>query len=271
MSMLKDLFNNWEQPNSSDRLELVFADRIKDYGAYKIRTMFSKNQVLATVIASLIALTAAGLPVLLNNTEEVEEERVIVTTSVDDIKEPEDEKEEEKEPPKIEEPVLTTQAYVVPDINPNASEDDNLNPPDAVNVVGAQDQIGSDELILPDDEIVDNSGGTGENKGPSEVKIKAQFPGGDEKFKEFVVNNFQYPIRCQDDGINGYVMLRFVVDEVGRVSRVSAVDETPSCPEFTTEAIRVLKKSPRWIPGNNNGVMMKSWREIPIKLNITDP
>ncbi len=271
MSMLKDLFNNWEQPNSSDRLELVFADRIKDYGAYKIRTMFSKNQVLATVIASVIALTAAGLPVLLNNTEEVEEERVIVTTSVDDIKEPEEEKEEEKEPPKIEEPVLTTQAYVVPDINPNASEDDNLNPPDAVNVVGAQDQIGSDELILPDDEIVDNTGGTGENKGPSEVKIKAQFPGGDEKFKEFVVNNFQYPIRCQDDGINGYVMLRFVVDEVGRVSRVSAIEETPSCPEFTTEAIRVLKKSPRWIPGNNNGVMMKSWREIPIKLNITDP
>ena len=74
MSMLKDLFNNWEQPNSSDRLELVFADRIKDYGAYKIRTMFSKNQVLATVIASVIALTAAGLPVLLNNEEEVEED-----------------------------------------------------------------------------------------------------------------------------------------------------------------------------------------------------
>ena len=49
---------------------------------------------------------------------------------------------------------------------------------------------------------------------------------------------------------------------------VQAIEETKSCPEFTTEAIRVLKKSPRWVPGQNNGTFLKSWREIPIKLSV---
>jgi hypothetical protein len=63
-------------------------------------------------------------------------------------------------------------------------------------------------------------------------------------------------------------MLRFAVDEAGRISRVQAIEETKSCPEFTSEAIRVLKKSPRWVPGQNNGKFLKSWREIPIKLSV---
>jgi len=40
-------------------------------------------------------------------------------------------------------------------------------------------------------------------------------------------------------------------------------------PEYTKEAIRVLKNSPRWVPGQNNGKFVKSWRQIPIQLNIS--
>ncbi|MBM3937398.1 MAG: hypothetical protein FJ333_01915 [Sphingomonadales bacterium] len=74
------------------------------------------------------------------------------------------------------------------------------------------------------------------------------------KIIEYVTNTFQYPIRCQDDDINGFVKLKFMVDEIGRISRVSTIDETPNCREFTTEAIRVLKKSPQWILGQSTGV-----------------
>ncbi len=102
------------------------------------------------------------------------------------------------------------------------------------------------------------------------LDIKASFPGGEDKFMEFVTNAFQYPIRCQDDNINGFVILKFMVDEIGRISRISAIEETPNCPEFTTEAIRVLKKSPQWLPGQINGISVKSWNEITIKLNVSD-
>jgi TonB family protein len=99
------------------------------------------------------------------------------------------------------------------------------------------------------------------------VGVKPSFPGGEAAFREYVGNEFQYPIRCQNKGINGSVVLRFVVDASGKISRISVIEETKSCPEFTQEAIRVLKQSPRWIPGQNNGRFVSSWREIPIRLS----
>lgn len=102
------------------------------------------------------------------------------------------------------------------------------------------------------------------------VQIKANFPGGEAAFRDYVASEFIYPQRCQDEGINGAVMLRFVVDEVGRISGVQAIEETKSCPEFTSEAIRVLKKSPRWVPGQSNGIFVKSWAERAMKLSVDD-
>jgi TonB family protein len=101
------------------------------------------------------------------------------------------------------------------------------------------------------------------------AQIKANFPGGEAAFRAYVAEMFVYPQRCLDEGINGYVMLRFIVDEAGRISSVQAIEESKSCPEYTKEAIRVLKNSPRWVPGQNNGKFVKSWREIPIQLNIS--
>jgi protein TonB len=101
------------------------------------------------------------------------------------------------------------------------------------------------------------------------AQIKANFPGGEAAFRAYVAEMFVYPQRCLDEGINGYVMLRFIVDEAGRISSVQAIEESKSCPEYTKEAIRVLKNSPRWVPGQNNGKFVKSWRQIPIQLNIS--
>ena len=99
------------------------------------------------------------------------------------------------------------------------------------------------------------------------VELKPSFPGGEAAFYEYVGDEFQYPVRCQDEHINGSVVLRFLVDKTGKISRVSAIEETKSCPEFTAEAIRVLQRSPRWIPGQINGRFIDYSREIPIRIN----
>jgi Gram-negative bacterial TonB protein C-terminal len=98
--------------------------------------------------------------------------------------------------------------------------------------------------------------------------VQAQFVGGDNAFNEFLMSNFIFPERCREEGIGGRVLLRFVVDTKGRISQISAIEETKSCPEFTTEAIRVLKMSPKWIPGLVNGRYVNSWRQLPIKLTL---
>lgn len=122
-----------------------------------------------------------------------------------------------------------------------------------------------------------NLGDIGEIEGPqisnnNEIEIvtpsvRASFPGGESSFRDYVRNEFQYPDRCFNEKISGSVVLKFLVDQSGRISRISAMKETASCPEFTREAIRVLKNSPRWIPGQNKkGRFVASWREMPISI-----
>jgi len=266
-------FNRWDLPEADSRLELVFQDRFKDYGAYQVRKLFRRSQALATVVTVVFVVFIALIPRILDSLSKEPEvkKKPKFAVSLDDIKAPDEEKEEKpKEPPKLKEPEpVATQAYVAPRINPDAETDDIINPPDVVTNTGLKNVEGQTDPTAPDLGGEEGPTGGGNDDGPvADVQVKASFPGGEEAFREYVGSTFQYPVRCQDEGINGSVILRFVVDQSGRVSKVSAIEETKSCPEFTEEAIRVLKKSPRWIPGQNKGRFVISWREIPIKLTI---
>ncbi len=100
------------------------------------------------------------------------------------------------------------------------------------------------------------------------VEHKATFKGGETALREYIVENFVYPKRCAKAKIDGYVLMKFMVDSTGAVTRVSALEETVKCPEFTAEAIRVFQSSPKWIPGLMNGRYVNSWREMPLRLSI---
>jgi protein TonB len=97
--------------------------------------------------------------------------------------------------------------------------------------------------------------------------MRAKYPGGDEAFAAFLIKHFKYPKRCRKKGINGYVILRFIVNTDGTVSQITARKETTACPEFTAEAIRVVQLS-TWIPASVNGQMIKSYFELPIEFEL---
>jgi len=94
------------------------------------------------------------------------------------------------------------------------------------------------------------------------------FPGGDAAFIAFIESNFQFPPRCLEEGISAVITMRFVIDVRGKISRIYCTEPSKSCPEFTDEAIRVLTKSPRWVPAINNGAPVTAWRSIPINLTL---
>ncbi len=100
------------------------------------------------------------------------------------------------------------------------------------------------------------------------LDVTARFIGGEAAFMNFISANFEYPVRCQEEGINGEVQLRFVVEIDGRISYISILKETKACPEFTAEAIRILKKSPRWIPAQLKGKSVRSYYTVPITLQL---
>ena len=103
----------------------------------------------------------------------------------------------------------------------------------------------------------------------TEIKpnVRASFPGGEAKFREYVQSEIQYPISCHNQRINGIVVLRFIVDSKGKISDIKVIEEVKTCPEFTTEAIRILQKSPRWVPGQLNGRFIRSLREINLDIS----
>lgn len=79
------------------------------------------------------------------------------------------------------------------------------------------------------------------------VEQKATFKEGETAFREYIVENFVYPKRCAKAKIDGYVLMKFMVDSTGAVTRVSALEETANCSEFAAEVTSVLKSSPKWI------------------------
>jgi len=270
--MANDIFNAWDQPESEDRLAMVFEGRFKDYGAFYVRSIYRKSKVIATVIACSAVLLAASIPLIIEKMGSKEEggKLKIVITNLEDVKPPDEEEEEKpKEPPKLEEPEpIATQAYVAPIINETTTEELETPPVSSITNASTKTQQGSDD---PFDGSSGTDGGSpfeGSTEPAGKVQIEAKFPGGDAAFKKFIVDNFEYPERCRDEGIEGYVQLKFVVDINGRISRITVVQPTPGCPEFDKEAIRVLQKCPPWIPAQNNGKFLTAWRTLPIRLTL---
>lgn len=95
------------------------------------------------------------------------------------------------------------------------------------------------------------------------VEEQASFPGGNEAWMKYLVKNFKYPKVAKRMGIEGRVFLSFYVDVEGNLSNIEVLRGIGGgCDQ---EAIRVLKKSPKWNPGKQRGIAVKS----PMTLFIT--
>lgn len=130
-----------------------------------------------------------------------------------------------------------------------------------------QNQTLEDEKNYPMNPPLNNND-TIIDKIETKVQIQANFPGGERAFLSFFMGEFQFPKSCDEKGTDITILLRFVVDEAGRISNISVVESSKRCPDINHEAVRVLSISPRWVPGQNNGTFLKSWREIPERLTV---
>lgn len=94
------------------------------------------------------------------------------------------------------------------------------------------------------------------------VEQMPYFPGGESELKKFIYNNLKYPVVAQEAGIQGRVIIRFVVEEDGSISNVNIIRGIdPSCDK---EAIRLIKTSPKWNPGKQNGKAVRVYYTLPI-------
>lgn len=97
----------------------------------------------------------------------------------------------------------------------------------------------------------------------SSAEVMPKFKGGNlKKFQEYINENTVYPQTAAEMGIQGRVRVSFVVEKNGSVSNVKVVKGVD--PLLDREALRVVKSSPRWTPGQNNGRLVRVSQVVPV-------
>ena len=117
-----------------------------------------------------------------------------------------------------------------------------------------------------------------------------QFPGGQKALLEFLGKNIKYPELAAQYGVEGQVIMAFVVEKDGSISGIKAVNckiqhfnttkfsqETENRQKelkeqfallFAKEGARILRKTPKWIPGKHKGESVRTKYVIPITFRI---
>lgn len=100
------------------------------------------------------------------------------------------------------------------------------------------------------------------------VERMPEFPGGEEAVYEFLAKNLKYPQAAKDSNIQGKVYVQFTVDKDGSIINPKvARDIGGGCGE---EALRVVKMMPKWKPGDQRGVKIRTQFTLPITFELED-
>ena len=98
------------------------------------------------------------------------------------------------------------------------------------------------------------------------VEQKATFPGGDAALYKWLSAQINYPADAAEAGITGRVIVSFVIEKDGSISNARVVRSIH--PSLDAEAIRIVKKMPKWIPGKNNGQTVRVEYTLPISFKL---
>lgn len=100
------------------------------------------------------------------------------------------------------------------------------------------------------------------------VNQAPQFPGGQSALFSWLAKNMRYPEAAQERGAQGRVIVKFVVEKDGSVTHPEI--ERGADAALDAEAVRLVKKMPKWTPGRNNGIPVRSWYTLPVTFKMSN-
>ncbi|MEX8549265.1 MAG: TonB family protein [Mucilaginibacter sp.] len=92
------------------------------------------------------------------------------------------------------------------------------------------------------------------------------FKGGEKGFGNYLSNNLRYPPDSRERGIQGRVLIGFVVETDGSLTNIRILKGVQ--PDLDAEALRVIKQSPKWNPGTQHGVPVKVSYAMPLNFSL---
>ncbi len=93
-----------------------------------------------------------------------------------------------------------------------------------------------------------------------------EFPGGSKAMMAFLNKNTNYPVIPRDNGIQGRVIVQFVVERDGTISNLTVARSVD--PYLDKEAIRVVTSMPKWSPGKQNGKPVRVKYTLPVYFKL---
>ncbi|MBL7721470.1 MAG: energy transducer TonB [Chitinophagaceae bacterium] len=266
---------------SADILDLIFEDRNKDYGAYELRKTYNRRITRALIITASIAALALGGSVLSSSLKSKKDGKVkMQEVTLQDIKQ-----EEEKKvvpppppPPKVEPPKVEMKQFTPPVIKKDEEVEKPPPPQEELKDVKIaeidQEGIKDDNIATPVaiDEgkqiVEEKKEDPDENKIFDKVEIEAAFPGGDSKWRRYLETNCNGQVATDNGAPEGTytTIIQFVVDKEGNISDVRPM--TNHGYGMEEEAMRVIKKGPKWTPAVQNGRSVKAYRKQPITFQV---
>lgn len=263
---------------SKEWCELVFEGKNKSYGAYDLRQSSPKRHNISVAIVIVVALVLFSLPALIQLvTPKEEEEAMVEVTTLSKLPEAEVKKNEELKkidvppPPPLKSSIKFTPPVIKKDSE--VKEEDEIKSQDEIlNTkvnISIADVKGNDEVHgkdISDFREVISEPVEKEEKPYNSVEQMPQFPGGDVELMKYIRDNLKYPIIAQENGIQGRVVVRFVVSKTGEIKDVKVLRGVDaSCDK---EAARVISSMPRWIPGKQNGNSVAVYYTVPVVFKL---
>ena len=98
------------------------------------------------------------------------------------------------------------------------------------------------------------------------VEVMPEFPGGSKAMMSYLAENIKYPKEAENAGMQGRVIVQFVVDTDGSIEDAKVVRAVD--PLLDKEAIRVINAMPKWKPGMQDGKEVRVKYTVPIAFRL---
>lgn len=269
---------------SRDWTEMVFEGRNKEYGAYRLRKNAGKRNLYSLITIFIAALAIWGgislVKFVESRTKSVAQTSVAEISALNQPKKKAEVKQQKKvkleQPEKVVERVKSSVKFTAPVIK----KDDEVKPEDELKTqdelmntktaIGALDVKGNDdangEVLKLKEAVAQPEPKPEVEKVFDVVEQMPSFPGGPSALMEWLSNNVKYPVVAQENGVQGRVVVSFVVERDGSITDVKVVRGVD--PSLDKEASRVVRAMPRWIPGKQNGSAVRVKYNVPVAFRL---
>lgn len=269
---------------SRDWTEMVFEGRNKEYGAYRLRKNAGKRNLYSLITIFIAALAIWGgislVKFVESRTKSVAQTSVAELSALNQPKKKAEVKQQKKvkleQPEKVVERVKSSVKFTAPVIK----KDNEVKPEDELKT---QDELMSTKTAIGALDVKGNDDASGEvlklkeavaqpepkpevEKVFDVVEQMPSFPGGPSALMEWLSNNVKYPVVAQENGVQGRVVVSFVVERDGSITDVKVVRGVD--PSLDKEASRVVRAMPRWIPGKQNGSAVRVKYNVPVAFRL---